>query len=200
MRYPALVCICLAGTASTGFAQQFSLTLVPGSITIDTFGGGGSFTAAVYGDADVGTHLLGGALAIESNSDLVTDITWTPASWSAFNTDGGYAGNGNYNQVIFGQLVIPGVPPFDVPAPGSELGGLIGVFPIQTVQFCGVLEFNPVAGSPFALEVIDAITGETWRSGTDNLALNGFQVNVVPAPASTVLLSGAGLLFARRRR
>lgn len=200
MRYPALVCICLAGTASTGFAQQFSLTLVPATTTLDTFGGGGTLTVAVYGDADVGTHMLGGAFAIESNSDLVTDITWTPASWSAFNTDGGYAGNGNYNQVIFGQLVIPGVPPFDVPAPGSELGGLIGVFTIQTVQFCGVLEFNPVAGSPFALEVIDAITGETWRSEPDNLDLNGFQIVVVPAPASTVLLSGAGLLFARRRR
>jgi hypothetical protein len=80
---------------------------------------GGSFTVTVFGDADTGSHLLGGAFGLSSDSALIDSMSWTNAAWSAFNTDGGYAGNGNYNEVIFGQLVIPGIFP---PAPGSELG------------------------------------------------------------------------------
>ena len=169
---------------------------------IDTTGGEVTFTIEVVGDASVGTHLLGGSYALETNSPFVTAMQWTNPSWSAFPTDGGYQGNGNCGQVIFGQLVIVGVPPFDVAAPGSELGGSLGSFQITIAQNIPYLylQLDLVAQSPFTLEVIDAVTGETFKSSDGNLILNGATYNTIPAPASCVLLGLGGLATTRRRR
>ncbi len=191
-----MIAAAIAGCASVSGAQNFSLSLVPSTSTIDQ---SGFFTISVYGDADIGTHMLGGAFSIESNSDLVQSMEWTPASWSAFNTDGGHAGNGNYNQVVFGQLVIPGIFP---PAPGSDNGSVIGSFLIQidpTPQFF-TITFDLVAGSPFTLETVDSVTGNTFQSSSGNLTLFSTTISQIPAPGVLSMLGLGGLAASRRRR
>jgi hypothetical protein len=186
----------IAGSASAAAAQNFSLSIVPSTTIISP---SSSFTLSVYGDADVGTHLLGGAFSIDSNGDCVQSMQWTPAAWSAFNTDGGYAGGGDYNQVVFGQLVIPGIFP---PAPGSENGSLIGSFLVQMDPAIGdfSINFQLVAGSPFTLETVDAVTGDTYQSSSGNLTLGSATVSVIPAPGVVSLLGMGGLMCTRRRR
>ncbi len=186
----------IAGCASAAAAQNFSLSIVPSTTIISP---SSSFTLSVYGDADVGTHLLGGAFSIDSNGDCVQSMQWTPAAWSAFNTDGGYAGGGDYNQVVFGQLVIPGIFP---PAPGSENGSLIGSFLVQMDPAIGdfSIDFQLVAGSPFTLETVDAVTGDTYQSTSGNLTLGSATVSVIPAPGVVSLLGMGGLMCTRRRR
>ena len=191
----------IAGLASSAVAQEsFSLSIVGMPTTVDLSGGSASFEFDVVGDASVGTHMLGGSFAIETNSNWVLDMSWSSASWDAFPTDGGDAGNGNYNQVIFGQLVIPGVPPFDVPAAGSELGSVIGTFSVTLYEInSGRIDFNIIEQSPFSLEVLDIDTGETYQSSSDTLTLNGASI-IVPAPAGLALLGVSGLICGRRRR
>lgn len=186
----------VAGFASLAAAQNFSLSIVPSSTIVAP---GSSYTLSVYGDADVGSHLLGGAFSIESNGQCVDSMQWTPASWSAFNTDGGYAGDGDYNQVVFGQLVIPGIFP---PAPGSENGSLIGSFLVQMDPGIGdfSVTFNLVAGSPFTLETVDSVTGDTYQSIDGNLTLGSATVSIIPAPGVLSMLGLGGLAATRRRR
>ena len=187
----------VAGLAAAASAQDFSLTLVPSAMTVDTSMGAATFTVTAYGDASVGTHILGGAfgIAASSGADTVQDMSWANAAWSAFNTDGGYAGNGNYNQVVFGQLVIPGIFP---PAAGSELGSAIGSFTV-TVDGAGTLVLDMTAGSPFSLESVDAVSGATANDG-GSASLGSATINVVPAPSAMALLGLGGLVAGRRRR
>ena len=196
----ALTLIAVAGIASVASAQNYSLSISGAPATVAE---GAVFSFDVIGDSDVGTHMLGGSFSMTSGSALIADMTWTPASWSAFNTDGGYAGNGDYNAVVFGQLVIPGVPPFDQPAPGSELGGVIGTFQVTLVAAgSGVIDFALVGESPFSLETIDPATGAGGNSSQGQLALNGasIQVGTVPAPSALALLGLGGIAAGRRRR
>lgn len=194
-----LIVAAVAGIATPAIAQNFSLSLVPSAQTIDTSGGQATFTVTVYGDADVGTHLLGGAFALETNSTCVIDMSWQNAAWSAFNTDGGYAGNGNYNQVVFGQLVIPGIFP---PAPGSEVGSAIGSFNVTvTSGGFGSIDFQLVAGSPFTLETVDAVTGNTFQSSSGTLSLGSATIwPCIPTPGACSVFMIAGLAASRRRR
>lgn len=194
----AVLASALAGCATLASGQEFSLTLIPSSFTIECIGG--SLTVSVYGDADVGTHILGGAfgLDVSDGAPFITGITWNPAAWSQFNTDGGYAGNGNYNQVIFGQLVIPGIFP---PAPNSELGSLIGAFQVNTVAGgVGYVDFHLIAGSPFTLESVDSITGHTFQSSTGDLTLGSTSVLVYPTPGVLSGFAVCALVRTRRRR
>lgn len=186
----------IAGCASIAGAQNFSLSIVPSTTSPSP---GGSFTLSVYGDADIGTHLLGGAFSIESNGDCVQSMQWTNAAWSSFNTDGGYAGGGDYNQVIFGQLVIPGIFP---PAPGSELGALIGSFFVQMDPGIGdfSVTFDLVAGSPFTLETVDAVSGDSYQSTAGNITLGSATVQIIPAPGAVSAFALCGLIGTRRRR
>jgi len=198
MKY-AMTTIALAGLTMTAGAQNFSLNLVPSITDIHQ---GSVFTIDIYGDADVGTHMLGGAFALESDGQCITDMQWNSASWSAFNTDGGFAGEGDYNEVIFGQLIIPNVPPFDVPAPGSELGSLIGSFTVFLDQNIGdtSITFQLVEASPFSLETVDIITGETFQSSDGNLSLGSVTITGIPTPGTISIFGGLGLLACRRRR
>ena len=198
MKY-AITTIALAGLTMTAGAQEFSLSLFSSDVDVHF---SLEFTVDVYGDADVGTHMLGGAFALESNGQCITGMEWNSAPWSAFNTDGGFAGDGDYNEVIFGQLVIPGVPPFDTPAIGSELGSLIGSFTVFLDQAVGdnSITFQLVEASPFSLETIDINTGETFQSSDGNLSLGSLTLQGIPSPGTISIFGGLGLLASRRRR
>ncbi|MFG0314951.1 MAG: hypothetical protein ACF8LL_12320 [Phycisphaerales bacterium] len=154
----------------------------------------------VYGDASIGSHLLGGAFGLEvaRGAEFVTDITWTNNAWSAFNTDGGYDGNGTYNQVSFGQLVIPGIFP---PAPGSELGSAIGFFEVE-VDFHGggILELELVQGTPFTLETVDSVSGQTYRDDGSNISLGSTSIWFCPSPGTSLAFGFFGLAASCRRR
>lgn len=193
-----LIAAVIAGSASSAVAQNFSLSLLPSTSQVSS---GGSFTITVFGDADVGTHLLGGAFSLQSNGECIASMSWNPAQWSAFNTDGGFAGSGDYNDVVFGQLVIPGIFP---PMPGSELGSAIGSFTVVADNFSGDVPvvFQLVAASPFTLETVDAVTGETFQSSDGNLSLGSATVlfGIIPAPSTLALFGCGGVLAARRRR
>ncbi len=135
-----------------------------------------------------------------SGSGLIDSMTWTPASWSAFNEDAGYAGNGDYNGVVFGQLLLP-IPGFDQPAAGSELGSAIGSFEIVLGAGVGVIDFQLVAASPFTLEAVDVDNGlATAQDNTGALTLGAHSVTVTPAPSAMALLGLGGLVAGRRRR
>jgi len=187
----------VAGMATVATAGGPSLTIVPSAMTVDTSGGAATLTMTVYGDAGFGSHILGGAFGVAGSGDtgVVQDMAWTAADWSAFNTDGGYAGNGSYNAVVFGQLVIPGIFP---PAPGSENGSAIGSFQV-TVDGMGMVDFQLTAGSPFTLEGVDDVTGATQNDG-GAVSLGSTSINVVPAPSAMALLGLGGLVAGRRRR
>jgi len=196
----SIALVAVAGFAAAASAQNFSLSIAGAPTTVDTTMGAVTVTVDIIGDSDFGTHMLGGGFTMTSGSSLVEGMSWAAASWSSFNTDGGYAGGGDYGQVIFGQLVIPGVPPFDVPAPGSELGSAIGSFQIVIGQGTGIIDLSIAAGSPFSLEVLDLAGGTTAQSSNGNLTLNGASINVVPAPSAMALLGLGGLVAGRRRR
>ena len=187
--------VAIAGFAAAASAQNFSLS-IGGPTKVDE---GDTFTIEVSGDSDFGTHLAGGAFSLESNSGLISGMSWTPAGWSAFNEDNGYAGNGNYNQVVFGQLLLP-FPGLDTPGAGSGLGGVIGSFEVTLGAGTGVIDFSLIAGSPFSLETIDIADFTSAQDVDGTLTLNGLSVIVSPAPSAMALLGLGGLVAGRRRR
>ncbi len=191
-----MIMAALAGSASLAAAQNFSLSLVPS--TTAPFPGS-SFTLTVFGDADVGTHILGGAFSLESDGQCIQSMTWTPASWSQFNTDGGFAGDGDYNEVVFGQLVLP---PVFLPVAGSELGSAIGTYTIVLDPGIGdfQIDFQLVGASPFTLETVDAQTGQTFQSSNGTLTLGSARVALIPSPGALSVLGLGGLVATRRRR
>lgn len=191
-----MIMAALAGSASLAAAQNFSLSLVPSTTAPLP---GSSFTLTVFGDADVGTHFLGGAFSLESDGQCIQSMTWTPAAWSQFNTDGGFAGNGDYNEVVFGQLVLP---PVFLPGAGSELGSAIGTYTIVLDPGIGdfQIDFQLVGASPFTLETVDAVTGQTFQSSDGTLTLGSARVALIPSPGALSVLGLGGLVATRRRR
>lgn len=197
MKKHAVLMLSVSGLASAASAQNFSLTLVPSVTTLDTFGGG-QFTVDVYADADVGTHIDECAFGLQSNSFGVSSITWTPAEWAVYSFDDGYAGNGNYNTVNFGQIIIPGILP---PADDSYLGQRVGSFVVSTIEFYGVLDFDLVARDTYSLRVYDEVSRSFYANEPTNLSLYGFSINAVaPAPSSVAAIMMSGLMCSRRRR
>lgn len=192
-----VLCLAFAGLATGAMAQDFSLSIVGPTLVAE----GAVFTLDIIGNSSFGTHLAGGAFSLVTNSDIIDNITWTPAGWSAFNEDNGYAGNGNYNQVVFGQLLLP-FPGLDTPGVGSELGGAIGSFQITLAENSGdcAIDFALVAGSPFTLEAINIATFESMQDIDGTLTLNGLFIPGIPAPSSIALLGLGGLAVGRRRR
>tara|TARA_R110002073_G_scaffold1715_1_gene12201 strand:+ start:79786 stop:80376 length:591 start_codon:yes stop_codon:yes gene_type:complete len=189
--------VAIAGFAAAATAgSTFSLSISGPTVVA----AGDTFTVEVSGDSSFGTHMLGGGFSLTSNSALVDNMSWTPASWSAFNEDAGYAGNGNHAGVVFGQLLLP-IPGFDMPAAGSELGGVIGSFDITVGADGGVIDFQLVGAAPFTLEAVDADNGlATADSSAGGLSLGGLSVTVTPAPSAMALLGLGGLVAGRRRR
>ncbi|MCA9274808.1 MAG: hypothetical protein KDA29_02170 [Phycisphaerales bacterium] len=187
----------LCGLASSALAQNFSLTLAPSAQTIDTSGGAVTITVTVIGDADLGPYLSGGSFGIQTDSASIIDMQWHAADWSVFNTDGGYAGNGNYNQVIFGQLFGNFFPPPD----SSLVGNPIGAFQVTIAEHqVGQAEMSIIPGTPFTLETADWVSGARYNSNDGNLTLNSTTLTFVPAPGAASLLAFAGVVVTRRRR
>ena len=185
----AITLIAIAGIASVVSAQSFSLDIIAPTEVAE----GSVFTIEVTGDSDFGTHILSGAFSLTSGSGLIDSMTWTPADWSTFNQDDGYAGNGNYNQVGFGQLIL-NIPGLDVPGEGSELGGVIGSFQISLVSSgTGVIDIQLLHGDPYTLESINmskayGVNYNTTRSNRGFTDLDPVTVNVIPAPSAMALL------------
>mgnify|MGYP003142492757 FL=1 len=193
----SIILLSMTGLATAASAQNFSLSILLSSQTADTSGGSAVVTATVYGDADVGTHMLGGSFSLVSNSQMVQDMTWTPAFWSSFNTDGGYAGNGNYNETNYGQLwPLGGIFP---PPPSSALGMAIGSFEI-TLAGTGEVEFDLVAGSPFSLQTVDEFTGVAYLDTDGTLSLGSASISILPAPGGLSFFALGGFCLSRRRR
>ena len=187
----------IAGFAAAATAgDSFTLSISAPTMVAE----GATFQVDVFGDATVGTHMLGGSFSMSSGSGLISGMSWTPATWSAFNTDNGYAGNGDYNSVIFGQIVIPGIPGFDTPAAGSALGSLIGSFEVTLGAGTGDINFAINAGNPFSLETITQGVAGSNQSGSANTNLGSATVTVTPAPSAMALLGLGGLVAGRRRR
>ena len=190
--------IALAGLTTAASAEDFSLSM-EGPSVVD---GSSVFTIDIIGDSTFGTHMLGGTFGIVNSGDqVVTDMTWTP-SWSYFNTDHGHAGGGNYNQVVFGQLILPHPPPLGGPAPGSELGSSVGSFQItvDTDMEFWEIELGFVTYEPFTLEIFDNNSWATMNDTQGNLILNDITIRSVPAPSALALLGFGGLAASRRRR
>ena len=192
--------IALAGLTAAASAEDFSLSM-EGPSVVD---GSSVFTIDIIGDSTFGTHMLVGSFGIVNSGDqIVTEMTWAPASWSAFNVDEGHAGGGNYNQVIFGQLFLNPPPPFDnMPHPGSVLGERIGSFQItiDTDMEFWEIDLSFVTYDPFTLEAYSTDSQTTLNDSSGNLILNGITIGSVPAPSALALLGLGGLAASRRRR
>jgi hypothetical protein len=193
--------VAIAGLVASASAQNYILGLEGGPDEIDTSNGSVTFTIDVVGDAEagLGTHMLWGSFGLAISGAEVEDIVWTAASWSVFNLESGYGGDGEFSFVEFGQWENQGVEP-DV---DSSLGSLIGRFEItlaQNVSASGMLNMSLLPTTTFGLSTIDIDTFESYYSTPETLRLEGYSTNIVPTPASGLVLMGSGLWLMRRRR
>ena len=206
----AVLLLAAAGFASAAAAQTGSLAIVGPTGTIDTSGGAATFTISVYADADFGTAVAGGGFSLSADvidwsggAGIVTDMVGSTPDWAALGfQDNGHAGDGNYNGLIFGQLIFP---PFIPAAPESMLGSgpvLVGTFAVTiAADSAGVVDWSTGGGvGPFVLEVFTDDGGAGTMTQLTDLDFGGVSVNVVPAPSAMALLGLGGLVAGRRRR
>lgn len=198
------VCIALLSSFSAPvLAQSYILRIEGGPDSIDLSSGSASFSIDVIGDAEegLGSHMLWGSFGvIATGNATIESMTWQSAPWSEFTHNGGYAGEGLYNSIEFGQFARLSSQLRD----GSELGQRIGTFEItlnQGASLDGSFSFELFV-DPFqiGLSTIEASTNASYYSTPETLVLEGFTTNIVPAPGSSVLIVGAGSLGFRRRR
>ena len=202
----------LAGLASAAVAGAPSgtLSIIPSTMTVDS-SATTSFTLAVYGDANFGTHLFGGAFALDATGGegIVTGMSYTSATWAEGGlNDRGAGADGDYDGIVFGQIILG--PPFNIPpAAESALGGggvFIGSFQVEIAANSeGTINWQAIADSisTFALEVYDENQGlpGVRIANDDFTGFGSASVNVViPAPSSMALLGLGGLVAGRRRR
>ncbi len=196
--------VAVAGLASAAAAQTGSLSIVPSAMTVDSTTTT-SFTLSVYADADFGTAVAGGgySLSATGGAGIVTNMTVGVPDWAALGfQDDGHAGDGNYNGVIFGQLIFP---PFIPADPGSLLDSgpvLISTFTVTIASdSAGVIDWSTGGGvGPFVIEIFTDDGGSGSFTQLTDLDFGGAQVNVVPAPSAMALLGLGGLVAGRRRR
>ncbi len=199
-----LTLVAVAGLASAAAAQTGSLSIVPSAMTVDSTTTT-SFTLSVYADADFGTAVAGGgySLSATGGAGIVTDMTVGVPDWAALGfQDDAHAGDGNYNGVIFGQLIFP---PFIPAAPDSLLDSgpvLISTFTVTiAANSAGVVDWSTGGGvGPFVIEIFTDDGGSGSFTQLIDLDFGGAQVNVVPAPSAMALLGLGGLVAGRRRR
>ncbi|PCI10802.1 hypothetical protein COB72_02505 [bacterium] len=197
--------IAFAGIASIATAQSGSFSIVPSALTVDSSGGASTITLAVYGDADFGTAISGGGFSLTANggAGIVSGMTAAVAPWGALGfMDLGDAGDGNYNGMIFGQLIFP---PFIPAAADSMLANgavLLGNFTVTiAADSAGVIDWSTAGGvGDFDMEIFtdDGAAGAfTQLSG---VSAGSASVTVVPAPSALALLGLGGIAAGRRRR
>ncbi|MEQ9206971.1 MAG: PEP-CTERM sorting domain-containing protein [Phycisphaerales bacterium] len=211
----AILCAAVAGIAAAASAQTGSLSIVASQATVD-WTTTSSFTLSVFGDADFGSHLAGGAFAINSTgigSGAINNMVGSAAAWGGLGEeDQGYAGGGTYNGLIFGQVIFL---PFIAPDAASALGsgpvllgsvvvsidpGTNGVIDFTTAEVQGVNDI-------FVLEVFDDAAnpggnppGESTQLFDASIDFGSTSVNLIPAPSAMALLGLGGLVAGRRRR
>ena len=192
---------CCRGFHVDSACAELLALVVPSATVIDTSGGAVTFTMMLIGDADIGTHMLYGSLSgvvSDGASSSILEMEWTPGIWVSLNSDEGYAGDGNYNSVFFGQIWPIGIFP---PHPNSVNGMPVGSFQVTVADGAvGELGFTLLEGTPFSLETVSQFTGSTFLDTDGTLSLLGATVNLVPSPSSLALISISGLCFVRRRR
>lgn len=207
-----IILCAVAGCVSAAAAQSGSVTIVPSTQTVD-WSVSDTFRLELYGDADFGTHILGGtvSLSLESGDGAsVADMVGAAADWGLQGeNDRGYLGNGDYEGLIFGHLVIP---PFAEPNPDAALGNgpvLLGTVDVTiTPGFIGMLAWSSAQiDSNFVLEIFDEdvfasgdAPGAYTRLFFDDMDMGGVSVNVIPAPSGMALIGLGGVVFGRRRR
>ncbi len=199
----ALALIAVAGIASAATAQTGSLSITSSAATIDSTATT-SFTLSVWGDADFGTAVAGGQFALSANggAGIVTDMSGAAAAWGALGEeDQGHGGDGNYNGLIFGQLIFP---PFINPDAASMLTGsvLLGTVTVSIeANSAGVIDWSTAAGDgAFILEVFTDNGAEGEFTQLTSVDHGTARVSVVPAPSAMALLGLGGIAAGRRRR
>jgi MYXO-CTERM domain-containing protein len=192
----------LASVASAGSAP--SLSIVPSATSIDSTAVT-SFTLSVYGDSEFGTAISGGAFSMSATGgEIVTDMVGAAAAWGALGEmDLGHGGNGNYNGLVFGQLIFP---PFIPAAEDSLLGAnpvLLGVITVNIeANSAGVIDWTTGASDAgdFVLEIFTDDGGEGSFQQFTDVSHGSASVTVTPAPSALALLGLGGIAAGRRRR
>ena len=201
----AIALAAIAGIASAAAAQSVTLNIVASQSVIADSNITTQITLSVFGSADFGTHIAGGAFSLSAagGAGVVGGMSATAADWGLFGqNDRGDAGDGNYVGLVFGQLIAP--PFFPPNADSSFVGGeiLLGTFVVNIIAGSeGIIDWT-VGADPigaFVLEIFDEADGSLTQVtaaayGTDRLEVN------VPAPSAMALLGLGGLVAGRRRR
>ncbi|MGJ8636259.1 MAG: PEP-CTERM sorting domain-containing protein [Phycisphaerales bacterium] len=192
----------LAGVVSSASAQSVTLNIVASQSYFNT-SGGAPITLSVFGSADFGTHIAGGAfsLSAQGGSGVIAGMTAAAADWGSFGeNDRGDAGGGNHNGLVFGQLIAP---PFFPPSEDSNFTGgeiLLGTFVVYSVDGVPGPVVWTVGADPigaFVLEIFDSAD----NSLTQVTAATYSSVSVgIPAPSALALLGLGGIVAARRNR
>ncbi len=200
-----LALVAVAGLASVAAAQSGSLSITSSAATVDTTGAAATFTLSVWGDADFGTAIAGGAFSLSAagGAGIISDMSGAAADWAALGfQDNGHAGDGNYNGLIFGQLIFP---PFIPAAPESMLGNgavLLATFSVTAAaDSSGTVDWSTGGGvGDFILEIFTDDGGSGSFTQLTSVDFGGASVRVVPAPSAMALLGLGGLVAGRRRR
>ena len=199
----AIALIAVAGIATVASAQSGTLSIVASASTIDSTATT-SFTLAVYGDADFGTAIAGGAFSLSASggAGVVTDMVGAAAAWGALGEeDLGHAADGNYNGLIFGQLIFP---PFINPDAGSMLGNgpvLLGNITVTiAADSAGVIDWTTGSAGDFFMEIFEDNGADGVFTQLSQVTQGTARVNVVPAPSAMAMLGLGGLVAGRRRR
>jgi len=198
----AIVLMAVSGIASAAAAQTATLNIVASQSVVSPFVTN-MITLSVYGSADFGTHIAGGGFSISANGGAggIGATVGTVAPWGAIGlNDLGDGGDGNYNGLVFGQLIFP---PLFPPAPESDFTGgevLLATFSVEILPGFSFIEWStalaPVGGG-VVLQIYDAGDG----SLTDVTVANFGSAQIfIPAPSSVALLGLGGLVAGRRRR
>jgi len=202
-----LTLVAVAGLASAAAAQSGSLSIVASASTVFTTGAAATVTLAVYGDADFGTAISGGGFGLSAagGAGIVDGMTGAAAAWGALGfQDLGHNADGNYNGLIFGQLIFPPFIPADAASVLGNGAVLLGNISVSIgADTNGVIDWSTVGGiGDFDLEIFDEVSGAFTALSGAAVSHGAASVNVVsiPAPSAMALLGLGGLVAGRRRR
>ncbi len=201
------VLLAVAGFASGALGQTASLSIVASQTIVDS-SVSTSITLAVYGDADLGTHIASArfGLSATGGAGVVDGIALgAVASWGVLGEeDLGDGGDGNHNGIHLGQIIFS---PFIPPDPASALGSgpvLLANFTVSIAAGSfGVIDWALVGlhdGINPTLETFAAHPATEGNFYPFEPDFGSASVQVIPAPSGMALLGLGGLVAGRRRR